>query len=186
MPERVRAQWKLAGRHRDEFPDNGHWPWQIYVRQGRRIEGRARVTQHNFTPDPRTGLTPRVEHPIAIGDYNVDVHPCHDRRFAINGLMEGAIWYRTTVPSPTSAGQIPYEALLPRNLDNLLVPLALSASHIGMAVARMEPVWMNTGFIAGHAAAEALSSGHDVAKLDPNPLPHRAGIITDPGPAQPA
>lgn len=180
VPERVRARWKLAGRHRDEFPDNQHWPWQIYVRQGRRIEGRTRITQHNFTPDPRTGLTPRVEHPIAIGDYPVDVHPCHDRRFAINGLMEGAIWYRESVPSPTAPGQIPYSALLPRQLDNLLVPVALSASHIGMAVARMEPVWMNTGYIAGHAAAEALHTGIDVARIDPAPLPRRAGIITDP------
>ena len=50
-----------------QFPDDDHWPWQIYVRQGRRIEGRARVTQHNFIRDSKTGRTPRVEQAIAIG-----------------------------------------------------------------------------------------------------------------------
>ncbi|MSU25138.1 MAG: FAD-dependent oxidoreductase [Opitutus sp.] len=184
LPERVRAQWKLAGRHRDEFPDNGHWPFQIYVRQGRRIEGRARVTQHNFTVDRKLGRTPRVEHPIAIGDYSVDVHPCHDRRHAIRGLMEGAIWYRTVVPSPTQPGQIPYSAMLPRTLDNLLVPVCLSSSHIGMAVVRMEPVWMITGQVAGLAAAEAKDTRRDVAQIDPASLPARARLITDPGPAK--
>lgn len=182
LPERVRAQWKLAGRHRDEFADHEHWPWQIYVRQGRRIEGRARVTQHTFTVQRKLGRTPRVEHPIAIGDYSVDVHPCHDRRHAIKGLMEGAIWYRTVVPSPTQPGQIPYEAMLPRNLDNLLVPVGLCSSHIGMAVVRMEPVWMITGQVAGLAAAEAKNTRRDVAQIDPALLPPRGKIITDPGP----
>jgi hypothetical protein len=46
----------------------------------------------------------------------------------------------------------------------------------------MEPVWMITGQVAGLAAAEAQSSGLDVAQIDPNPLLRRAGIITDPGP----
>ena len=52
VPDRIRAVWQRAGLARDEFVDNGHWPWQIYVRQGRRIEGRALVTQRNFTIDP--------------------------------------------------------------------------------------------------------------------------------------
>ena len=184
LPERVRAQWKLAGRHRDEFADSDHWPWQVYVRQGRRIEGRARVTQHSFTVDRRTGLTPRVAHPIAIGDYHVDVHPCHDRRYALDGLMEGAIWYRTVVRSPTEPGQVPYEAMLPQRLANLLVPVGLCSSHIGMAVVRMEPVWMTTGHAAGVAAAEAHRTLRDVARIDPAVIPERGGIITDPGPVR--
>lgn len=181
VPDRVRARWREAGLHRDEFPDNHHWPWQIYVRQGRRIEGRDRVTQHTFTVQMKTGLTPRCAQPIALGDYTIDVHPCHDRRFAESGWLEGAIWYRETIPSPVQPGQIPYGALLPKTLDNLLVPVGLCASHIGMAVARMEPVWMMTGQVAGLAAAEARATGTDVAHIDPVPLTQRARIITDPG-----
>lgn len=181
LPSHVRARWKLVGRHRDEFPDSDHWPWQVYVRQGRRIEGRARVTQHNFTVQRGTGLTPRCEQPIALGDYTIDVHPCHDRRFAEQGWLEGALWFREGIPSPAQPGQIPYGAMLPKTLDNLLVPVGLCSSHIGMSVARMEPVWMITGQVAGLAAAEAWRAGVDVASIDPLPLAQRARILTDPG-----
>lgn len=180
VPEKLREYWRQAGLHADEFTDNGHWPWQIYVRQGRRIEGRARVTQHNFTLDPRLGRTPKVPHPVAIGEYAIDVHPCHDRRFEIKGLQEGAIWFPKSVPTPSRPGQVPYEALLPKAIDNLLVPVALSATHIGMAVCRMEPVWMTTGQVAGLAAAEAQRLGRDVAALDPTPFPQQIGLEPDP------
>jgi hypothetical protein len=185
VPDHVRAYWKKAGLHPDEFPDNNHWPWQIYVRQGRRIDGRARVTQHNFTVDLKRGLTPRVEQPIAIGEYSIDVHPCHDRRFAVAGLLEGAIWFPKNLPPVAQAGQIPYGAMLPRSHDNLLVPVGLCSSHIGMAVVRMEPVWMITGQIAGLAAAAAKATGNDAAHIDPVPLPARGRVIVDPGPAKP-
>ena len=85
VPEKIRTAWLKAGLHRGEFADSGHWPWQIYVRQGRRIEGRARVTQYNFTIDPATRRTPKVEGPIAVGEHSFDVHPCHDRRTAVDG-----------------------------------------------------------------------------------------------------
>lgn len=176
VPDNVRNYWRRAGLHADEFADNGHWPWQIYVREARRIEGRARVTQHNFVLDPKLGRTPPVPHAIAIGEYAFDVHPCRDRRHEIDGLQEGAIWYPHKVPTAARPGQIPYEAMLPKNLDNLLVPVALSATHIGMAVVRMEPVWMTTGQISGLAAAEAKNTGRDVAHIDPALLPPRAKL----------
>jgi hypothetical protein len=180
VPDNVRAYWRKAGLHSEEFADNGHWPWQIYVREARRIEGRALVTQHNFVVDKKLGRTPPVKHPVAVGEYSFDVHPCQDRRFEVDGLQEGAIWYPRNTPTKAMPGQIPYEAMLPRALDNLLVPVALSATHIGMSVVRMEPVWMTTGQIAGLAAAEAKDSGRDVANIDPALLPPRAGLIGDP------
>lgn len=183
VPEHVRDEWKQAGLHRDEFPDNGHWPWQIYVRQGRRIEGRARVTQHNFTVDAKTGRTPQVEHAIAIGEHSFDVHPCHDRRYAVNGWMEGVLWYPRKAFGPAQPGQVPYGAMLPVRLNNLLAPVALSSTHVAMSVLRMEPLWMTTGQIAGRAAAAAQETGDDVANLDPDPLPRQLQIQVDPYPA---
>jgi hypothetical protein len=179
VPEKIRAQWQKAGLHRGEFADNRHWPWQIYVRQGRRIEGRALITQHHFTIDPRTGRTPRVEQPIALGEHSFDVHPCHDRRYAVDGFMEGVLWYPKKALGPAQPGQIPYGAMLPRKLDNLLVPVALSSTHIAMSVLRMEPVWMTTGQVAGLAAAVAREARLDVAQIDPEPLPIRLKIRTD-------
>jgi hypothetical protein len=180
VPEHVRRRMGAIGLHRREFSDTGYWPWQIYVRQGRRIEGRAIVTQHNFTVDPKTGRTPRVASPIAIGEHSFDVHPCHDRRYAVQGFMEGVLWYPKKAFGPAQPGQIAYGAMLPKNVDNLLVPVALSATHIAMSVVRMEPVWMTTGQIAGLAAARAIEQRLDVAALDPNPLPALLKIQTDP------
>jgi hypothetical protein len=180
VPDAIRARWQPVGLHRDEFADNGHWPWQIYVRQGRRIEGRARVTQHNFIVDPQTGRTPRVAQAIAIGEHSFDVHPCHDRRFAVDGWMEGVLWYPKKAFGPAQPGQVPYGAMLPKDLDNLLVPVALSSTHIAMSVLRMEPLWMTTGQIAGLACAVAKDQGLEAANLDPDPLPGMLKIKVDP------
>jgi hypothetical protein len=94
--------------------------------------------------------------------------------------MEGVLWYPKKAFGPAQPGQIPYGAMLPKNLDNLLVPVALASTHIAMSVVRMEPVWMTTGQIAGLAAARAGEQRLDVAALDPNPLPALLKIQTDP------
>ncbi len=179
VPPALREFWRAVGLHREEFADNGHWPWQIYVRQGRRIEGRELITQHNFIFDEKQGRTPKVRHPIGVADYMFDVHPCQDRRSAVGGMLEGVIWYPNR-KGPARAGQVPFGAMLPRHLDNLLVPVALSSTHIGMSVLRMEPVWMTTGQIAGLAAAEAKAAGIAVATIDPAPLPAKLGLEVDP------
>jgi hypothetical protein len=183
VPSGIRDNLAPIGLHRQEFKDSGHWPWQIYVRQGRRIEGRALVTQHNFTVDPKTGRTPRVSQPIAIGEHSFDVHPCHDRRFAVDGFMEGVLWYPKKAFGPAQPGQVPYGAMLPKRVDNLLVPVALSCTHVAMSVLRMEPVWMTLGQIAGLAAAEAQTQRIDVASIDPAPLPAKLKIKIDPSAA---
>lgn len=180
VPESIARHWKRAGLHRDEFADNGHWPWQIYVRQGRRIEGRELVTQHHFMVNPKRARTPKVDHAIAVGEHSFDVHPCHDRRWAVDGFMEGVLWYPKKAFGPAQPGQVPYGAMLPKRIDNLLVPVALSCTHVAMSVLRMEPVWMTTGQIAGLAAAVAYEQGMDVAHLDPNPLPRMLKIKVDP------
>lgn len=178
MPDSVREKMQRIGLHDEEFVDNGHWPWQIYVRQGRRIEGRAVITQNNFMVDEKTGRTPAVEHPIAMGEHSFDVHPCHDRRFLVDGYMEGVLWYPKKAEGPAQPGQIPYGAMLPRKIDNLLVPVAMSSTHVAMSVLRMEPVWMTTGQIAGLAAAQAHDRNCQVAQLDPTSLPRTLGIRT--------
>lgn len=180
VPEDIAADARQWGLHNKEFVDNEYWPWQLYVRQGRRIKGRAIVTQHNFTIEPRLGRTPKVEHPIALGEHSFDAHPCHDRRYAVEGFMEGVLWYPRKAAGPAQPGQIPYGAMLPKNIDNLLVPVAMSSTHIAMSVLRMEPVWMTTGQVAGLAAAVAMDKRMDVAQLDPTPLPKMLKIKTGP------
>jgi len=180
VPDGIAAEAKRYGLHDEEFKDDGHWPWQIYVRQGRRIKGRELVTQHTFTVDPKTGRTPAMPHPIAMGEHSFDVHPCHDRRYAVDGFMEGVLWYPNKAKGPAQPGQIPYGALLPREVDNLLVPVAMSSTHVAMSVLRMEPVWMTTGQVAGLAAATACQTKTDVAAVEPDPLPKKLRIKMEP------
>lgn len=182
VPDAIREHMAPLGLHRQEFQDSGHWPWQIYVRQGRRMEGRALLTQHSFTIDPRTRRTAKVRNPIAIGEHSFDVHPCHDRRFAVDGFMEGVLWYPKKAFGPAQPGQVPYEAMLPKKLDNLIVPVALSCTHVAMSVMRMEPVWMTLGQVAGYAAALARQQRTDVASIDPNVIPPKLKIQVDPYP----
>jgi hypothetical protein len=180
VPDKIRNYWQKAGLHKDEFTDNGHWPWQIYVRQGRRIEGRALITQHNFLVDPKPGRTPPQKHSIAIGEHSFDIHPCHDRRFALGEFMEGVLWFPKKAFGPAQPGQVPYGAMLPKHIDNLLVPVAMSSTHVAMSVLRMEPLWMTTGQIAGLAAAIAKEQSLEIAQIDPDPLPAMLKIRSDP------
>ena len=170
VPDAIRGQAGTLGLHKEEFTQTGNLPWQLYVRQGRRIEGRARVTQANFTPDPVSGRTPLIPDAIAMGEHSFDVHPCHDRRHANEGMMEGVLWYPRKESGPAQPGGIPYGSMLPRHIDNLLVPVALSATHIAMSVIRMEPVWMTLGQVAGQAAHAAMEQGVAPADLDPKTL----------------
>ncbi|MDE0015836.1 MAG: FAD-dependent oxidoreductase [Candidatus Poribacteria bacterium] len=109
-----------------------------------------------------------------------DVHPCHDQRYAVDGFMEGVLWYPKKSEGPAQPGQVRYGAMLPRHLNNLLVPVAMSSTHVAMSVLRMEPLWMTIGQIAGLAATQAMDKGIDVANLDPEPLPRTLGIRIDP------
>jgi hypothetical protein len=70
--------------------------------------------------------------------------------------------------------------MLPKRIDNLLVPVAMSSTHVAMSVLRMEPVWMTTGQVAGLAASVAREKSCDVAQLDPAPLPKTLKIQTEP------
>jgi hypothetical protein len=121
-----------------------------------------------------------VTHPVAIGEHSFDVHPCQDRRFAVDGFMEGVLWYPKKAFGPAQPGQVPYAAMIPKKVDNLLVPVALSCTHVAMSVLRMEPVWMTLGQVAGLAAAEAIRSRTQVSEIDPARLPEMLRIQVDP------
>jgi hypothetical protein len=65
-------------------------------------------------------------------------------------------------------GQIPYRSVLPARSEasNLLVPVAMSASHIGFGTIRLEPQWMILGESCGVAAAMALKANSAVQDVN--------------------
>jgi hypothetical protein len=71
--------------------------------------------------------------------------------------------------------EIPYRCLTPRPADgdNLLVTFCVSASHLGFASLRMEPVFMIISESAGVAAATAVKSNLVIQDVPVQPLQQR-------------
>lgn len=61
---------------------------------------------------------------------------------------------------------MPYGSLLPQKAEGLLVPVALSATHVAFSSIRMDPTWMALGQSAGIAAAMSVKKG-----MTPRELP---------------
>jgi hypothetical protein len=160
-----RAFWRRYGLAKDEFADNGHRPYEIYVREARRLAGRYVLTQHDAMLAPGSGRAPVHADSIAISEWYLDTHACTTRRVA-GSLDEG----KMMLHAETWPGQVPYRALLPRELDNLLVPVCLSATHVAWGGLRLEPTWMQIGEAAGLAAALAVKQGVAPARLNPRQL----------------
>jgi hypothetical protein len=55
----------------------------------------------------------------------------------------------------------------------LLVPVAVSSSHVGFCALRLEPIWMSLGQAAGHAAAMAAKGDGVVQKVEVKGLQKR-------------
>lgn len=157
VPEEIRKAYASWGLAKDEFPDNGHWPYNLYVREARRM-----VSDFVMTED-HCKLKIPVEDPVGQGAYTLDSH--NTQRFVHNGMVmnEGDI---QTYLSGKPYG-ISYRSIVPKTgeCENLLVPWALSASHIAFGSIRMEPVFMVLGQSAGTAASMAIDGNLSVQKV---------------------
>ncbi len=157
VPANVQAEMKALGLHKGEFVDNGYLPYQLYVREGRRMRGEMVVRQQDVQTERRKPDS------IGMSSHFIDCH--HVQRVALNEhefVNEGRIW------RIGYAYQIPYRSLTPKagECTNLLVPGAASFTHVAYCTLRLESVWMITGHAAGVASAMAVSAGGDVQKLD--------------------
>lgn len=157
VPEKLRAEMRGWGLHKDEFADNGNLPYQVYVREARRMRGAFVITQRDVQTDRRK------PDGIGIASHFVDCH--HVQRVALSPtefVNEGRIWRLGY------AWQIPYRALTPKpaECDNLLVPGAASLTHVAYCTYRLESVWMIAGHAAGAAAAQAAKEDKAVQLLD--------------------
>ena len=163
VPEDVRKRYGQWGLPKDEFVDNGHWPHQIYVREARRMVGDFVVTELHLR---RQKPTPRS---IGMGSYNMDSH--HVQRYVAK-TPDGQAYVRNEGDIQINPGgpyPIDYGAILPKKnqADNLLVPVAVSSSHIAYGSIRMEPVFMILGQSAATAAVFSLDD-----KISPQDLPY--------------
>ena len=149
----------------DEFQDNGNFPYRLYVRQGRRIEGLYTLTESDLHKDLRgDGFRgPLLPDSVAIGVYGIDAHrvqgpgsrnePPYGK-----GAAEGTLHLHDA----TGPYQIPYGALVPKQHNGILFPVGISCTHVAMCSVRMEPVWSALGQAAGVAAALAIDNKQEL------------------------
>ena len=149
LPETFRQEAATWGYAADEFADNGHFPYQIYVREARRIQGEYVFSENDARVAPGLGRAPIHYDSVAVGAYQIDSHATRKREPAgQNKTLEGFLGLRWL----TRTYQIPYGVMVPRQIDGLIVPVAVSATHMGFGTIRMEPCWMQLGYAAGVAA----------------------------------
>jgi hypothetical protein len=157
VPPELRLEvnsWGLAG---DEFRDTGHWPFQLYIRECRRMVGEYVMTQEDIQEGAHH------EDSIGMGSYNVDSHNVH--RYV---TPEGWVENEGDVQVPVLPYQISYRVLLPKSREvlNLLVPVCVSATHVAYSSLRMEPQYMIMGQAAGAAASIAVKENAAVQEID--------------------
>jgi hypothetical protein len=159
-------QRQLASRYhlaRDEFTDNGHFPWQLYVREARRLVGLYTLTQHDTQVGPGLGRTPVHRDSIAAGEFPVDSFPVRKRQPGHDVALEGYIFMLDRLTRPY---QIPYRIMVPESVDGLLAPVAASTTHVAFSTVRLEPTWMALGQAAGMAAHLAIEAGVEPRAVD--------------------
>jgi len=165
VPEEKRKEYQQIGLPLDEYTDNDNIPYEVYVREARRISGRYIFKEQDNMIAPGIGRTPVHPDSIAITDWPMDTHACTtDKRpgFEFDGKL--------ILSEQSRPAQVPYRSILPAGVDNLLVPVCLSATHVAWGAVRLEPTWMQIGEAAGQAAAMAVKNNTTPAGLNPDEL----------------
>lgn len=137
---------------RDEFTDDQeHFPFQLYIREGRRLVGEITLTEHHITGKGEA----ITHHPdtIAVGEFPIDSFPCRRYQPGDTLVLEGYLGMLDHITRPY---EIPYRVMIPKKIDGLIVPVAASTTHVAFSSIRMEPTWMALGQAAGTAAHLAL------------------------------
>jgi hypothetical protein len=157
MPKATQDEIAQFGIAKDEFTDNSNWPYQLYVREARRMVGDYVVTQK----DIQTELT--KSDVIGMGSYNSDSH--NVQRYV---TPEGNAQNEGNMEVAVTPYQIPYRIVLPKKSQatNLFVPVCFSASHVTYSTLRMEPQYMIIGQAVGVATKMALEKKIAIQEID--------------------
>lgn len=157
VPQNIRDEMAAYGFCKDEWADNGHWPYYLYIRAARRMKSDHIMTQRDITTDRDK------KDVIHIGSHFIDSH--HVARYAVDKdhfINEGRIWEKG------ENFDIPYRSIIPKagECENLLVPVCVSSSAVAFCAIRLEPTWMHLGEVSGMAAALSIRNGKSVQDID--------------------
>ena len=160
VPPEMRERASKIKLAKGQFDETRGYPNQLYIREARRMISDYVVTQKDME-----NSAGNVHDAISLASYGFDEWPygtvVHaDEGFETDGVaLVGGYYscYKLGYPYP-----IPYRAVRPKKsqTSNLLVPVAVSASHVAFSSMRMEPVFMQLGQAVGIAAAMAAMNNN--------------------------
>jgi hypothetical protein len=164
VPKPLQNEANSWGRAKDEFLDTDSWPNQLYIREGRRMIGMYVMKQADLQTDRKK------KDSIAMGSYNSDSH--NIQRVV---MPDGSVRNEGDVQVSVQPYEIAFGTILPKKdqVQNLLVPVCLSASHVAYSSVRMEPQYMMLGQAAGVTAAMAIKEKTAVQDIDVATLQNR-------------
>jgi len=177
VPESVRTETLRWGLPKDEFTDSGGWPFQLYVREARRMTSDYIVTEDDCR---RNRIAPDG---VVLASYSMDSHATSRFVDQDGGLrIEGSFLVKVS-PYPVS-----YRAIVPKEKEcgNLLVPVCLSASHAAYGSIRMEPVFMMLGQASAFAASAAIDGNQTVQSIPAEKIRAHLGAAALIGAIKPA
>ena len=157
VPEHIRKEMNSYGLCKDEFKKTNNWPHLLYVREGRKLNGEYVLSESDL-------LTQRGKKDlIAWATCRIEVH--HNQRLIDSN---GNVYNEGIVALRNHPYQIPYRSIVPKatEAENLIVPVAVSATTVAYSSLRMEPVFMILGQAAGVAASIAIDSESSVQDVD--------------------
>ena len=142
VSEKVRREANVWGLPKDEFQDNGHFSHEFYLREARRIVGRYVMRESDACIGRGLRRAPVHNDSIAVADWMMDSHDCSPER--IRGAEGDGF---TSLSEYTRPAQVPYRSLLTNEIDNLIMGLGISATHVAWGSVRVEPTLIASGLI---------------------------------------
>ncbi|MEF3308654.1 FAD-dependent oxidoreductase [Paenibacillus sp. GYB004] len=147
---------------------------QVGVRETRHIQGLYTVTEQDITG------AAKFDDAIVRSRYFIDIHSPTGSGFDHESSTGyGAVADRYNVPEGDYY-EVPYRAIVPKGVQNLLVPCrALSATHEASAAIRVMATMTGIGEAAGIAASHAASRGIAAQEVDPQWLRSRLDYLSE-------
>lgn len=135
-----------------------HTAQLIGTRESRRIVGDYVITKEDLV------ARKEFDDSIGYGSFFIDIHNC-------TGIgMDGESYY----PEVGFKYQIPFRALIPKNISNLTVAgRCISCTHTALGSLRVMPQCMLEGEACGVAASMAISNNTEIRGVDVNSLQKR-------------
>lgn len=158
LPKHFREAAKEWGLAKDEYIDNKNFPRQVYVREGRRLEGMYIFTANDAISSKVSDRPVVHTTSITASHYALDSH-------AVRKREDGRVHLDGFFSYPTSVYTVPFGVMVPKVVNNLLFSVPVSATHVGYSTLRMEPCWMALGQAAGVAASMAIDNRGSIRNM---------------------